>query len=569
MKIALAFIIAAMSLSEVLCQAPPPVLADESVAVKETYDNSPFDYTIKLLEKKETYDIYKLTYPSPMKSVIASNNTIHAWYYLPNTIKPGSAPRPAVVCLHILGGGQELTHMICAFMAEQGLPAMMFMFPYYGERKPPGWKEELLKRSDRGTIYADSLKQMVADTRRTLDVISSRPEVNRAKVSIEGISMGGFVAATVAALDRRIDKAAILISGGNLEKMIGYSQETKWLRQFIDGLPEADRKKVGEAIREVDPLTHAAKLRGKAEENKIIMMNASCDEVIPAKCSKELAEAMGMAEKQEWLEGLGHYTAIAGLPKMLERMAVFFSDETVSKPENDLSGEKEPLKYKFIRNLVTLLQLSPEKDQCFLIDADISVRMKDGKDVKGRVRLVRGEGDRFMVKIDMPQFTGSAGYGDYPWLVSKNGVLFRGCLEMEADSRPWKYVSPMVLPYQQMAVGICVLGMNSSSSMLDQIVMISEKPGENGKTDLLLSSKDSKATFLIKFKNGDGLPERIDFDISGNASGTVVFRQWETEGMSTPELFQEPPAVRSENVSQKDLDRVFAALINQLVEKVK
>ena len=215
-----------------------------------------------------------------------------------------------------------------------------------------------------------------------------------------------------------------------------------------------------------------------------------------------------------------------------------------------------------------LLGLTAGKDKCFLVDADVTARMKDGRDVKGRASLIRGECDKFMVKIEMPESSGSVGYGDYPWLVSKKGFLFKGCLDSDEDSRPWKYVSPMVISYQQMALGICVLAMNSSSSMLDQIVKISEKPGDNGNTDLLLSSKDLKDTFLVKFKNGDGVPARIDFNMSGN-TGSVVFRQWEMAGMSTPELFQEPSAARSQNVGRKDLDRVFAALINQMMEKLK
>ncbi len=45
------------------------------------------------------------------------------------------------------------------------------------------------------------------------------------------------------------------------------------------------------------------------------MLNAAEDEVIPRQCTVKLAEALGIADRVVWFDGLGHYTAMAELPR--------------------------------------------------------------------------------------------------------------------------------------------------------------------------------------------------------------------------------------------------------------
>ena len=57
------------------------------------------------------------------------------------------------------------------------------------------------------------------------------------------------------------------------------------------------------------------------------MINAEKDEVIPRRCTVKLAEAFGIADRVVWLEGLGHYTAMAELPRALRITADFFAQD--------------------------------------------------------------------------------------------------------------------------------------------------------------------------------------------------------------------------------------------------
>ncbi len=80
--------------------------------VAKTYNDSPFEYRMRPVRKTGAYSVYRLEYPSPVLSVYEKNNSIPADYYLPNGIEPGAAPRPVVICLHILNGNFELVNML-------------------------------------------------------------------------------------------------------------------------------------------------------------------------------------------------------------------------------------------------------------------------------------------------------------------------------------------------------------------------------------------------------------------------------------------------------------------------
>lgn len=115
-------------------QEPPA----HSIAVSKTYNHAPFEYQSRLLAQRAAFRVYRLTYPSPVVTPVARNNTVPADYYLPNGIHPGDPQRPAVICLHILDGNEELTDLVCSVLAGRGLPAISFKLPYYGERLGQG-----------------------------------------------------------------------------------------------------------------------------------------------------------------------------------------------------------------------------------------------------------------------------------------------------------------------------------------------------------------------------------------------------------------------------------------------
>ena len=57
--------------------------------------------------------------------------------------------------------------------------------------------------------------------------------------------------------------------------------------------------------------------------------------MIPRACTEKLANALGIGDRVVWLEGLGHYTAIAELPRALRMTADFFAQDLPEEVESE------------------------------------------------------------------------------------------------------------------------------------------------------------------------------------------------------------------------------------------
>ncbi|MBN2579828.1 MAG: prolyl oligopeptidase family serine peptidase, partial [Pirellulales bacterium] len=347
----------------------------ETASVRQTYDRHPFTYRMKPASQRPGYKIYQIEYPSPVTTSVEQNNTIPAEYFLPDTAAEGTgSKRPAVICLHILDGNEVLTDLVCSTLARRGIPAIMFKLPYYGKRALPQGPMAMAKDP---RLFASAIAQAEQDVRRTVDLLASRPEVDPQKIGITGISLGGLVSATAAGTEPRLARVGLILAGGDLRKIIGYSRETRPLRRMIDALPPQERRFLEEKIAAVDPLRNAPALRQRAAEGRVLMINAAEDEVIPRACTEKLAAALGLEKKVVWLEGLGHYTALAELPRVLNMTADFFAQDL--PPGDAPPPVYPPEKTSAVRvadvlqQLDTLLTGKPERDRCHRVELEFQV----------------------------------------------------------------------------------------------------------------------------------------------------------------------------------------------------
>src|SRR5436305_12062480 len=108
------------------------------------------DYQLKLTldPPDSTVEIHHLTFPSPVTSPHAENNTVHAAYYRPK----GAGPFPGVIVLDITGGDQSLSRGISTYLATNKVAALFVQMAYYGPRRPPGSKLRLLSYNMPHTI---------------------------------------------------------------------------------------------------------------------------------------------------------------------------------------------------------------------------------------------------------------------------------------------------------------------------------------------------------------------------------------------------------------------------------
>ena len=262
----------------------------------------------------ETLEVWDVTFPSPVKTPVEANNTVHAEYYRSRR----NGRRPAVIVLHILGGDFPLARLFSNTLAQHGVHALFLKMPYYGPRRDPSSTARMVSPDPRETVAG--LTQAVLDIRHAVTWLSSRPEVDADSIGIFGISLGGITAALTASVEPRLKSACLLLAGGDIAQAGWNARQAapvreRWLAQG------RTREEYVNTLRDVDPVTYAAAARGK----RILMLNATDDEVIPRECTIQLWKGLGEPELR-WMRG-GHYSVIRHLPTALLIVPRFFAEE--------------------------------------------------------------------------------------------------------------------------------------------------------------------------------------------------------------------------------------------------
>src|SRR3954447_25784212 len=173
-----------------------------------------FSYVLQPVRREDSYAVSALRFASPITSPDPENNTVHAEYFRPNA--PGR--RPAVVVLHILGADFALSRYVCTRLAQRGVAALFMKLPYYGERRPAGTQKRFLSADMERSVL--SMRQGVCDVRRSVAWLARRAEVAPARIGVTGISLGGIVATLAAEMEPTIHRAALLLAGGDLARIL-------------------------------------------------------------------------------------------------------------------------------------------------------------------------------------------------------------------------------------------------------------------------------------------------------------------------------------------------------------
>lgn len=267
-----------------------------------------FDYQLTLKHdlKNAGVEVWTLTFPSPVTSKHAENNTVPCEFYVPK----GAKKRPAAIVLDILDGAMVVSRAQALWLAQHDIPALVVQMAYYGPRRPKGSKEKLLSLDVDKSVA--NITQTVLDCRRAVAWLESRPEVDPDKIGLVGTSLGSFVGGVAAAAEPKIKTACLLLGGGGLVDAFNqHPQAGPALGVLaIAGLTPDKLKK---QIDPVDPLTYADKLKGK----KLLLIGASRDDVVPPVAMKTLWEATGKPSVL-WVDATHVGAALYLLPMMRE-----------------------------------------------------------------------------------------------------------------------------------------------------------------------------------------------------------------------------------------------------------
>jgi len=547
-----------------LAQTTSSVPERVQVPAENSYTGKAFAYTRSFREQNHRHRVYDVRYPSPVVSPHESNNTVPAELYVPLGATEGRA-FPAVVCMHIIHDNFDLERMLCTRLAQNGIVALFFKQPYYGERGGKVGKQMLATGSN---IFMGGLEQGLEDARRAVDIVQALPEVNPQRIGITGISMGAIQSASVCGMEPRIRKAFLTLGGCDIKKVILTAHETRRMRAFIQGLPPAEQERVWACIDRLDPINAKDALKRLGEGGNLRMVCAEQDQVIPPECGRRLAEAAGFADRVTWLPGMDHYTAMAGFPQIMKDVVAFFGADvprTWQPPQGNGERTSTELLGAFLSGIAALAGGQPLENTAHMVGVDAET-VVDGKKQRVAFDYVRGDRGRFKLSGDFP-VVGKAGLGqgEYPWLIGGGKVAFCGTVEAVPERTAAALISPQRMMRYRVGAG-ALAGASLSPEALKQYYTLGEVKGTNGerRVEVRVDYKKTKGTLNLTFAK-DATPLGAEWAF-GTVSGKARFTHWRLNAVTDDSVFDAPRGLPQKAVRQEDVLRMFAAMFEYVVE---
>lgn len=244
---------------------------------------------------------YLVRFPSPLKSPFPANDTVWAHLILPH----GRPPFPTILVLPVMAAPNVwIETQFMKRLVADGFAVVWVEMPYQFHRRPrplvPSGQVFLARTAKR---LAFNYRQSVLDARRTLRWMSGRPEIDRRRVGIFGVSLGALVGAAVYSVDPLPRYAVFLLGGAGFPTLATTSSMTAPFLRKMGILPG----QLSAAWKGIDPVDYAQQNKGKP----VLLINARSDSVIPYPSALRLKSAFPDS-RQVWVP-FGHYTAILHL----------------------------------------------------------------------------------------------------------------------------------------------------------------------------------------------------------------------------------------------------------------
>lgn len=286
----------------------PGVAMDPDTKAQETLGGLLWSKGEFSVDVEKEADKLFLRFPSPIQTKNTVNDRVALEWFPAKGASHESQSLPATLVVHESGKGMAVGKMIARGLASHGVHAFLIHLPHYGVRR------------DAGADQADpalALKQSIADVRRGLDVLAACPGIDPSRISLQGTSLGGFVAATTAGLDNRPSRLIILLAGGDLKSVVrdGKKDAQGFRKRMLDrGL---DDMAIDQALDAVEPLHLAHRISPK----QTWLYSGKYDDVVPPRSSKLFADAAKLPESQHIELEADHYSGALMLPSIVKQIA--------------------------------------------------------------------------------------------------------------------------------------------------------------------------------------------------------------------------------------------------------
>lgn len=263
-----------------------------------------------------------LRFASPRPAGIPVNDVVFIeWYQARDQngkIISQNKKCPAVLVLHILDGRMIIARAIARGMAQQGIHAFVMHLPTYGQRRSQDFWV------DAGKILIRA-QQGAADARRARDAIAALHGVDGKRISLQGTSLGGFVASATMGIDDAFDKEFILLAGGDLHGMFMNGQrEAAYIRRVLERDGYTGQKLI-ELCNRIEPTT----LAHRVNPQSVFLLTARQDQVVPLANAMLLAQKLRLDPDHHLMMNADHYTGVFYL-----RWVIGFMGDVIHNKQN-------------------------------------------------------------------------------------------------------------------------------------------------------------------------------------------------------------------------------------------
>ncbi|MGV3618634.1 MAG: alpha/beta hydrolase family protein [Fimbriimonas sp.] len=261
---------------------------------------------------------YLVNFPSPVLTGIEPNDTVPLRVFLPSQ---RFGPVPVVLVMHYWGAlDLRVERTLALELNRRGVAAAVITLPYHLARTPAGYRSGQLAIQPDVDKLKGTMVQAVQDSRRAIEFLRSRPEIDGRQMGIFGTSLGALVSASVYGIDDRLTHGAFLLGGVDLAGIL-------WSSSRVVGQREALRRRgyneerLREALSPIEP----ARLLERRKDGSAFVVGGLFDTVVPRRSTERLI-ALLPSPRVLWID-TGHYGGIFVQRRLMREVANYFATE--------------------------------------------------------------------------------------------------------------------------------------------------------------------------------------------------------------------------------------------------
>lgn len=197
---------------------------------------------------------------------------------------------PCIVFLHGIGQNKSFLDEICAPFNKAGFAMVSFDQLMQGERRLPKDAGYLTQ----GKAFRRRAAATVIDTRRLIDYLLTRPDIDPNRLFLVGASYGAITGSTVAAFDERLKAIVLIYGGGDIPTLLSAPMITEEVGPAIKVLAPI----VSYILDVADPLHYI----GQIKDRPVLFQNGSRDRLVDPRAGKKLQNACKAPKEITWYD---------------------------------------------------------------------------------------------------------------------------------------------------------------------------------------------------------------------------------------------------------------------------